>query len=308
MLAQLQQLINNSNELGKVSITAANGSNDGTLSIAMTPIVTQITEDNMELEQPANQKPVTELTGDRQSTHQQFYETKMTVNATKQGNSEENATGSGEKQQQDSQTNNNDTTKGSTFSQTTTSTMTTTATTLDSPTLVTTTSTISNTVTSTTQSAQTFTLPSGIVVNEHEVMQQLVERFQILNRPSETRLNIKLHPAELGELKIDLRVHDGAVRANVMAQSQQVQEIIEKNMAKLRTILEDQGFTIDEIAVATQSETIDDFNQFDNHFFNDGQFDSHSQRQKMDHSITGVFDAVVENNIPETNVGVNVTA
>lgn len=308
MLAQLQQIINNSSELGQVSINTSTGGSDGTLSIAMTPVVTELVDGNMIMGQAANSKPATDLAGDRQSTHQQYYETKMTINATKQAGGEEKSGTTSDQPQQDLSQSSGEAQKGSTFSQAVTTTATSaTTTTLDPATLGATTAT-STTVISTNATGSTITLPSGIVVQEHEVLQQLVERFQIFNRPSESRLNIRLHPAELGELKIDLRINDGAIRANVMAQSQQVQEIIEKNMAKLRTILEDQGFTVDEITVANQSETINDFNMFDNHFFNDSHFGSDSQQQKTKHSANLVFDAVIDSSITDTEIGVNVTA
>jgi len=76
-------------------------------------------------------------------------------------------------------------------------------------------------------------------------------------------MHIKLHPAELGELKIDLTVKEGSIRANVVAQSQHVQEIIEKNLAKLKAVLEEQGFSVDEILVTSQSDSVGDFNLFD---------------------------------------------
>ncbi len=116
------------------------------------------------------------------------------------------------------------------------------------------------------------TLPSGIVVQQEDVIRQIMERFQISRRDNDTKVNIKLHPAELGELKISLSVKEGSVRANVVASSQYAQEIIEKNMTKLRAVLENQGFTIGEISVTSKSDTTGDFNLFERQLFSQNNY------------------------------------
>jgi flagellar hook-length control protein FliK len=126
--------------------------------------------------------------------------------------------------------------------------------------------------TSATHALQPVTLPSGTIVQQEEVVRQIIERFQIARRDFDTRVNIQLHPAELGEVQISLSVKEGAVRANVVASSQYAQEIIEKNMGKLRTVLENQGFTIDQIAVTSKSDTAGDFNLLDKQLFSKNDY------------------------------------
>jgi flagellar hook-length control protein FliK len=116
------------------------------------------------------------------------------------------------------------------------------------------------------------TLPSGTVVHQEEVIRQIAEHFQISRRDFDTKVSIQLHPAELGEMKISLSVKEGAVRANVVASSQYAQEILEKNMVKLRAILETQGFTIDEISVTAKSDTAGDSNLFDRQLFSQNDY------------------------------------
>ncbi len=124
----------------------------------------------------------------------------------------------------------------------------------------------------TNQALPTVTLPSGSVVQHDEVVRQIIERFQFSRRDSDTKINIQLHPAELGELKIGLTVKEGSVRANVVASSAYVQEIIEKNMVKLRSTLENQGFTISEISVTCKSDTSGDFNLFERQLFSQNDY------------------------------------
>jgi flagellar hook-length control protein FliK len=124
----------------------------------------------------------------------------------------------------------------------------------------------------TAESLKPVTLPSGTVVHQEEVIRQIVERFQISRRDTDTRVNIQLHPAELGELKIDLSVKEGSVRANVIAGSQYAQDIIEKNMVKLRSVLESQGFSVGEITVTCKSDTTGDFNLFERQLFSHNEY------------------------------------
>ncbi|EKD34194.1 MAG: hypothetical protein ACD_75C02429G0001 [uncultured bacterium] len=124
------------------------------------------------------------------------------------------------------------------------------------------------------------TLPSGMVVHEEDVIRQVLERFQISKRQLDTQINIKLHPAELGELKIDLTVKEGSIRANVMAQSQHAQEIIEKNMMKLRTVLEEHGFTIDNITVSSKSDSTGDATLFDRQLFSRNDYTPLSNKRR----------------------------
>lgn len=115
-------------------------------------------------------------------------------------------------------------------------------------------------------SAQTITLPSGIVIRENEVVRQFIDKFQINSRNLESKINIKLNPAELGEIRIQLTVKEGSVNAIVVAQSQITAGILEKNLNRLRTVLQNQGFTIGDIHIDAHDETAAEFNLFEENF------------------------------------------
>ena len=150
------------------------------------------------------------------------------------------------------------------------------------------------------------TLPSGVAVRQEDVIQQIMERFQISRRDNDTKVNIQLHPAELGELKISLSVKEGSVRANVVASSQYAQEIIEKNMTKLRAVLENQGFTIGEISVTSKSDTTGDFNLFDRQLFSQNDYTPPSAKNTR---TPGAFFIMEDSGAREQTAatGVNVT-
>ena len=104
-----------------------------------------------------------------------------------------------------------------------------------------------------TTAAQPSTLPPGTQVPAEELINHLVERFSINPRLQTSKISLNLNPAELGALKIDIMVKGDSIKAHIAAGSQQIQDTIEKNMPKLRTILEQQGFTVEDFKVTLES-------------------------------------------------------
>ncbi|GEM_PF-1237282 len=285
LLQQLQKIIDNSNESGNISITVTgntgkepsglNGmqttipgavSASNSLPPAVTsPSFTEVAAgSSITLLPNSSDIPVDKanqsLTSLRHSIQQQYYEGKFALQ-----NDKEKQTSS-ENAQQD----NTFTPKGSpTLEGTALSSLKQDQTsTFDQPLVL----AIEGQKQPTVEALRPVTLPSGNVVQQQDVIRQITEHFQISRRDNDTQINIKLYPAELGELKIDLSLKGGSVRANVVASSQYAQEIIEKNMGKLRTILESQGFTIDDISVTAKSDTTKEFNLFDKQLFSQNDY------------------------------------
>jgi flagellar hook-length control protein FliK len=112
-------------------------------------------------------------------------------------------------------------------------------------------------------------------VSENEILQQVIQKFRISQHLQDSRVVMKLHPAELGELKVDIHLKDGTINASIQVQSRQVLEILEKNMPRLREIMEQQGLRIDEMVLNIDKDMPADHNLFeeqlaqnDNPFFN----------------------------------------
>lgn len=126
----------------------------------------------------------------------------------------------------------------------------------------------------------------GSTVSDEAIVQQVANKFNLQVRNQETQINIRLHPAELGELKIDLTYRQGAIRANVFAQSQHVQEILEKNMPKLRELLQGQGIQVEEIQVSAKSDIAGGFDLLQDQL---GKRDSYDQQQNGNRLETETF-------------------
>lgn len=132
----------------------------------------------------------------------------------------------------------------------------------------------------------TTVLPSGTIVQEEDIIHQVIERFQLSAKQLDNKINIKLHPAELGELKIDLTVKDGSIRAHVVAQSQHTREILEKNVQKLKNQLESQGYTVDNISVTAESESVADFDLFEQQLFNRQEYSQKSAKSMQNEDVS----------------------
>ncbi len=155
--------------------------------------------------------------------------------------------------------------------------------------------------------AKPITTPLSTPVNEDDIILQVIQKFRSTAQLQDNKLVMKLHPAELGELKINIQLKSGSINANIVAQSLHVQEILEKNMPKLRNLMEQQGIVIGDMSVKLDSDVVADYNLFQQHFSKDEKTLSSRKTAKSPES----FDLSLEDaeDIQETlQSGVNVKA
>ena len=106
-------------------------------------------------------------------------------------------------------------------------------------------------------------LTSGQQVPESQIFDQVVTQISGSVNGESGRMVLRLQPAELGSLKIELIVEGDRVRANLHAQTQQVQEVLERNLPQLRNALIEQGLKIDQFLVSVDKDH-DQQGQFEN--------------------------------------------
>ena len=116
-------------------------------------------------------------------------------------------------------------------------------------------------------------------VRDQEIINQIVERFSVHSRLQTSRLSLQLNPAELGELKIEVIVKGDVLKANIYAQTHKAGEIIDKNIHRLRELLENQGISVEDLNVSFKSDNIDDFTSQHGQLFQDQtQFLKHQNK------------------------------
>lgn len=150
-----------------------------------------------------------------------------------------------------------------------------------------------------------LTTPST-VLQDNEVMNQVIQRFNVNPRLQTSKLSIQLNPAELGQLKIDILVKGDSIKANIVAQSQQAAEIIEKNMLKLKSVLEEQGFSIDDLIVSTVQEGGESFNLFQENYSQSEQFSNSDKKSFNTSDFELPLDEMLANESAVNSSGVNV--
>lgn len=90
-------------------------------------------------------------------------------------------------------------------------------------------------------------------VTDSQIFDQVVTHLSGSDKGDMGRMVLRLHPAELGALRIELLVEGDRVRANLHAQTQQVQEVLERNLGQLRSALAEQGLKIDHFQVSSDT-------------------------------------------------------
>ena len=143
-------------------------------------------------------------------------------------------------------------------------------------------------------------------LHEHEIINQIVERFTLYNRPQTSRLSMQLHPAELGKLKIEIVVKGDTLKANIYAQTSQAGEIIDRNLPRLRALLHSHGISVEELVVSFKSDDIDQFNTQQDQLFHE---QPHLAKQEHSHAGSS-FETFIEDTLAtdtEEQSGVNLT-
>lgn len=98
-----------------------------------------------------------------------------------------------------------------------------------------------------------LTLPSGQVVAESQVFGQVLAGLRVGASRNSSSISLKLNPEELGEVKLEMVVEKDRVRAMIQAQSQQVQEVLERHLPRLREAFQQQGLKLEEVQVQVDS-------------------------------------------------------
>jgi flagellar hook-length control protein FliK len=131
-----------------------------------------------------------------------------------------------------------------------------------------------------------------VLVPEDKMVDTLIQRFNSNPRLQTSKLTMQLHPVELGKLKVDITVKENTISANIVAGSQQVLETLEKNITRLRTVLENQGFTVEAFTISTK--TSDESGQ---ELFHE-QFDADTQEylaeKETEKHDSEVFDSLLD--------------
>ncbi len=116
-------------------------------------------------------------------------------------------------------------------------------------------------------------LPSGIDIPHSQIIDQVTGHFA-LNRSLESgTITMRLHPAELGELRMEIKVEQDNLKVHITAQNPQVQDILDRNLPRLREVLQQQGMNLAHMQVSVATDGGGNGQLFQEQF-NQRQFDN----------------------------------
>jgi flagellar hook-length control protein FliK len=94
-----------------------------------------------------------------------------------------------------------------------------------------------------------YRLPTGTAVPEGTVVDQMISHFSVNKQLETGSVNLRLYPQELGELRMEIKVEQDNVKAHIVAQNPQAQEMIDRHLPRLREALEQQGLHLQHVEV-----------------------------------------------------------
>lgn len=83
-----------------------------------------------------------------------------------------------------------------------------------------------------------------------EILNQIIDKAVVTLTPDKAEMTINLKPDHLGKLEMKLITEKGILNAQIVAENQQVKQIIESNFNVLRDALEKQGIAVQSFSVS----------------------------------------------------------
>lgn len=103
---------------------------------------------------------------------------------------------------------------------------------------------------------------ASTAANVKEVINQIVEKIKVDIKSDSTEMKLSLKPETLGELSLKITTQNGVVGAQLIAENQQVKDIIQSNLNVLKDSLQQMGLSVNEISVSVKQQESDTKQQF----------------------------------------------
>lgn len=100
--------------------------------------------------------------------------------------------------------------------------------------------------------------PVASYTNARDIINQVADSIRMEIKADMNEMEINLHPASLGNVKVQLTSRDGMITANFTAQNDIVKEAIESQLVTLRENMNQQGIKVEAIEVTVESHAFDE--------------------------------------------------
>lgn len=137
---------------------------------------------------------------------------------------------------------------------------------------------------------QPAVVEARVAVSHEQIMSQVKEKLAGQRIPADNgQVTLKLHPAELGELKITVRMDDQKVRVDVVAENRMVKDALMQNIDSLKEALARQNVAMERFDVSTGGRQLFD------HGFREGRQHEQQHVSRGAAWLTGRNNVQVEN-------------
>lgn len=94
-------------------------------------------------------------------------------------------------------------------------------------------------------------------VDARSIMDQVTDRIKLNITEETTEMELRLHPASLGTVNLQIASNGGVVTANILVQNEAVKSVIESQLVQLLETFEEQGQKVEAIEVAVAGYDLD---------------------------------------------------
>jgi len=114
-----------------------------------------------------------------------------------------------------------------------------------------------NSISESSDVSETNETQSFVSTNTNEIMDQILEQVKVNYKPDMQEIELSLHPASLGNVKVNLTNKGGEVTAVFKVQNENVKAAVEAQIQELRETFKDQGTKVTAIEVSVDTQGFD---------------------------------------------------
>jgi len=96
---------------------------------------------------------------------------------------------------------------------------------------------------------QTITTKTGQVVSKENILSQIHDKLQMMNKISNSKMTMVLNPESLGKVTVQLSNTNNGIMAEMFVDSTEVKELLDRSLSSLRESLTSQGVSVDNVTV-----------------------------------------------------------
>lgn len=113
-----------------------------------------------------------------------------------------------------------------------------------------------------------------------QIMEQVSESLRMTMNEDITEMEMQLHPASLGNVRVQVAAKDGVITASFTTENQQVKEVLEAQIIQLKDQMNEQGIKVEAVEVTVGAHAFER-NLNDNGQGREGQPEAEAKRKKV---------------------------